>query len=70
MISQNWAQSSLDCELGKRGIFSGKGIVLEGEHQLCLPFGIGFTGEFVLLAVKFLALELEEHHVFYVIDDG
>ena len=60
----------LGFKLGKRGHFTRGRIFLEGLHQFCLPCGIGFTGEFVMFAVEFLALELKEHHVLHFIDDG
>ena len=59
----------LGFKLGERGHFTRERIVLEGLHQLCLPCGIDFTGEFVLLAVKFLAPELEKHYFLHVIAD-
>ena len=60
----------LGFELGKKEHFTGGRIVLEGLCQFCLPCGIGFTGKFVLIAVEFLVLDLEKHHVLQVIDDG
>ena len=60
----------LGFELGERGHFTRERIVLvKGSHQFSLPCTIGFAGKSVMLAVEFLALELEEHHVLRFIDD-